>query len=233
MGHSLTVNGEQDDYGEYMPLDILKYINWDVYSGKEKIYHGKASVMGGVYEGTLEFNFPLLSDDNTVLFAVPDYVDPFSTKIDLDNDHDKYKAVIEQYLKDRNIENSPYVMDKAYAGDILNNGSKSAVITVSSTAEFREERWSESWSEEEYKENKAAIFSAVLLIPDCEKPHEYIVVDEAVRQDGGHAPMCGSFYIIDVADVLKQNGCELLLVNFGYESRNYAIFSLTDSNKMN
>ncbi len=233
VGNQLLVNGEWDSTGHLIPLSLIQDIDWDVYIGAEKVGTSKVKIIPGDYGGTINFVFTDLFDRNIIpnkYFAVPNYVAPFPTEIksmDGDIEHESYKPTIDQYLKDKGIENTSYEIDNVFIGNILNNDTLSAVICVFSSGEFINERWDESWDEMQYKENKAAVFSSILIIPDCNKPLEYLVEQENIYQTES-AVMAPRTYLCGVADVLKPKGYDLVLIYGLYEGIDVAVCPITN-----
>lgn len=213
----LTVNGEEDLYGQKIPFDLIKKINWNCYFDSEEIFSQKAVITDGGYEGVINFSFTNLTDEYKYnFFAVPDYVNTLPTKVEEDKNTEKYKETIELYLKDKNIENTPYTIKKAFIGNILNNEKQSAVINIEESDEFNQERWDNPWEDKDYKDNHTAIFSSILIIPDCEKPTEYYVQEEIINQE--NKPLMGEKIALkEIADIFSKEGYELIVLHYFYE----------------
>lgn len=228
MGGMVTVNGKSDRIGSAIPFPILNMVEFDVYEETEKVFTGNGKVVDGAYEGTLLLSFDGFDLGERDFFAVPSGQTVFPRPVTVQTDVAAYNEMAKKFLADTNIENTPYTIGKVLTGDFLDSGKTSALVQLSETAEFRESLWKVSRSEDEYKQDKVAVFSAILLLPDATKPLEYQVVSQQMRQ-GAKAIMGGATYLKMAAQLQGDSLYEVLLENVYYEGVDYSVISLENT----
>lgn len=221
----VTVNGKSDRIGNAIPFPILNMVEFDVYEETEKVFTGNGKVVDGAYEGTLLLHFDGFDLGERDFFAVPSGETVFPRPVTVQTDVAAYDETAKKFLADANIENTPYTIGKVLTGDFLDSGETSALVQLSETTAFRESLWKVSRSEDEYKQDKVAVFSAILLLPDATKPLEYQVVSQQMWQEE-RAIMGGATYLKMAAQLQGDSLYEVLLQNVYYEGGDYSVISL-------
>lgn len=221
----VTVKGKSDKIGSAIPFPILSMVEFDVYEETEKVFTGNGKVVDGSYEGTLLLHFDGFDLGERDFFAVPSGQTVFPRPVTVQTDVAAYDETAKKFLADTNIENTPYTIGKVLTGDFLDSGETAALVQLSETTAFRESIWKVSRSEDEYKQDKVAVFSAILLLPDATKPLEYQVVSQQMRQ-GEKAIMAGATYLKMAAQLQGDSLYEVLLDNVYYEWGDYSVISL-------
>ena len=207
------VNGERDSCGYEFPFNASLDLTWDIYRDGNKADSTKLNLMTGPYDGV----YYLGKDGEAAFdFAVPSFKNPYPTPAAKDANTEKYKGIMDSYLKERGISKTPRTVDNIITGNFLSEDKTSAVIGFRVTDEFMNERWDISWDEKTYKENEAAFFWAMLLVPDVNDLETYEVLDDTVSIQVD-AVMYPRVKLMTVADVSNEEGFDVVGLVSMYE----------------
>lgn len=227
----LIVNGVAQPSAIDFPIPVLQDLDFDLYTQSKKLGTYKAKLTQGAYEGEIFITFPeynraFANDTYEEYYAVLNSSNINYREVKSLAKVEKFNDTAKQYLKDNNIENTPFSIDLAFEGDFSGNGVKGAVIEINDS--YREDDipkpFKEEWTEKKFNDSKTAFVNTILIMDDLNKPLEYRIVKSNIWTHIDWDYKTENIGFIANLDADKQ--LELLISNGYYEYRDYAIVDL-------
>ncbi|MDP4108424.1 MAG: WG repeat-containing protein [Bacillota bacterium] len=227
----LIVNGISQPNAIDFPIIILRGLDFDLYTQDKKLGTFSADIVPGVYEGELFLSFPgykKTSDTDTEeYYAVLSQYDRIPCKVKAIKETQKINDTAKRFLKDNQIENAPFEIDKAFEGDFFGSGITGAVFEVNDS--YRKESnprpINENWTKQKFKDGKTAFFNAIIIIDDINKLQEYRVIKSNIWANTEIENM-KTEGIGFIANLDEDCEPEILISNGYYEYRDYAVCEL-------
>lgn len=225
----LIVDGLAQPSGLSFPIPILEGLDFDLYTQQEKLGTYKAKLVPGFYEGEIFVTFPDYTGtslNETEYYAVLKSCHISGSKVTQLTDTESMVNTARYYLQTNNIENTPFDIKMAFAGDLSGNGIRSAVLQIDDT--YREKDipvpFEENWPPSQFTEGHTSFVNAILYIADLNKPLEYKVVKSNIWN---HVDWDYKTENIGFVANLDADSClELLIYNDYYEYRDYSVADL-------
>jgi hypothetical protein len=225
----LIVNGIAQPSALNFPIPILEGLDFDLYTRQEKLGTYKAKLIPGFYEGEIFVSFPDYMGtplNETEYYAVLSNCHISNGKVVQLTADENMVSAARHYLRANNIENTTFVVDMAFAGDLNGNGIRGAVLQINDTYRKKDipAPFEEKWTPRQFTENHTSFVNAILLIADISKPLEYKVVKSNIWNytDWDYKTENIGF----VANLDADSRMELLIYNDYYEYRDYAVADL-------
>lgn len=229
--NNVIVDGILDRLGSYFPLNLLDGREFDIYENGKDVQTKTAVLTEGAYEGELMVVFDESPEKwHNDYFAVFHGANPFPRPVTTDNNLERYETVVQDFLTNRQIENSPYKIMTVLTGDFRDDGKTGVVFSVADSLldeenSFREQVDKEFWPPEKFAEERSGVFTAVIYLPDDNDLTHYEVLREAVYQE---AKITNWVYydVLNVAQLYDDSVYEVIITRLGYEFLDMAIAEL-------
>ena len=225
----LIVDGLAQPSALNFPIPILAGMNFDLYTRQGKLGTYQAKLIPGFYEGEIFISFPDYigpSLNETEYYAVLNSRHISNDKVVQLNAAEKMVNTVRHYLQANNIENTPFVISMAFAGDLSGNGVRGAVVQIDDTYRKKDipVPFEEKWTPRQFTKGHTSFVNAILLIADLNKPLEYKVVRSNIWNhiDWDYKTENIGF----VGNLDADPRMELLIYNEYYEYRDYAVADL-------
>ncbi|MCR6546560.1 WG repeat-containing protein [Dehalobacterium formicoaceticum] len=234
INNMIMVDGISLTTGKKFPLCALDGLSCQIYQDGKAVGSAPIKLDQGFYEGEVMALFPdyfgeSYVDENNEFVAIPQLLLSQSQPSIAKGQGSDYQQAVEDYLTEKQIENTPVKIASCYIADFSGQNKKSALLEVVDTMRFQEPLPPEieSWDADDFTAKKVAFVSTILFIPDLTKPNEYQVVLENIQQSDRFIRETIRNSLYAAFDLDRDGSLEMIVDNLYYEYRDYQLIDLS------